>query len=107
MMSDEPKPDIEKIATELTKKLADDGKIVAGGWVGFAMACKLGETSPLQQDEMRKAFFAGAMHVFQSIMSFLEPGSEPTEKDADRMTQLSDELTRFQKQFEADLKARN
>ena len=45
------------------------------------------------------------MHVFTSIMSFLEPGLEPTDKDLDRMNKLSAELERFQKDFEAARKS--
>ena len=100
--------DETKLAEELTKALVDAGRLVEAGWVGMRLGCKLDKTSPTQQTEMRRAFFAGAMHVFTSMMSFLEPGSiEPTKNDMDRMTQLSEELTRFQKELEAHIRSRN
>jgi hypothetical protein len=99
--------EVRKIAEEVTKHLADGGELIEAGWIGLTVALKLQETSPTQQREMRQAFFAGALHVFTSIMAFLEPGQEPTEKDMDRMTQLSEELTRFQKELETHVRSRN
>ena len=46
---------------------------------------------------MRMAFFAGAQHVFDGIMTACEPGDEPADKDLPRldliMTYLSGCLT--------------
>ena len=92
---------------EFTKKLADKGLIIEAGWTGFVIACKLQDAPPIQLREMRKAFFAGAAHLFASMLAFLEPGHDATEKDMDRMSQLHAELERFQKEFEAQVKARN
>jgi hypothetical protein len=97
----------EKIGEQLTKKLVDDGKVIEGGWVGFVLACKLEDAPQHQLDDMRRAFFGGAMHLFSSILSFLEDGHEPTDKDMDRMSAVSDELVRFQKEFEALTKGQN
>jgi hypothetical protein len=106
-MSDERKAEMKKLVDAATRKLVDDGLLVEAGWVGFVIACKLGDAPPVQHIEMRKAFFAGAVHLFSSIMSFLEPGREPTDKDLKRMSQVCDELDRFQKEFEAHMKRRN
>jgi hypothetical protein len=48
---------------------------------------------------MRNAFFAGAQHVFGSIMQMLEPGEEATEKDLQRLTLINIELQEFLAQF--------
>jgi len=102
-------PDLKKVAEQLTKQLADNGRLVEAGWAGFMLATKLTEATaaPGQLSNMRKAFFAGAMHLFTSMLSFLEAGTEPTDTDLKRMDALSKELERFQKEFEAQLKQRN
>lgn len=51
---------------------------------------------------MRKAFFAGAQHLYASIMSFLEPGQEPTEKDEKRMEAIDKELRDYYEQFKKE-----
>ncbi len=104
----ESEPELKKIAEAMTKHLVDSGKLVEAGWVGLKLGLKLQEASQVQQSEMRWAFFAGAAHVFTSMMSFLEPGStEPTDKDLKRMDQLADELTRFQQELEARIRKHN
>lgn len=86
----------------LSKSLADDGKLIEAGFVGLcAMAMPPG--APLhQRSEMRKAFFAGAHHLFTSIMSILAPGSEPTAADLRRMTLIHEELQRFGAELQAE-----
>lgn len=55
----------------------------------------------VQIDEMRLAFFAGAQHLFASIMSVLSPDAEPTESDLANMTAISEELDEFLIEFKA------
>lgn len=86
---------------KLTASLVDAGKIIEGGWVGFSLAVLPEGVSQTQVDEMRKAFFAGAHHLFSSIMSVLDPGHEPTARDLRRMDQIYEELQAFKKDFEA------
>ena len=54
----------------------------------------------IQKDEMKNAFFAGASHLFTSIMSVLEPGDDPTEKDIKRVELISEELDRYLAEFQ-------
>jgi hypothetical protein len=80
---------------EITRKLIDEGRLVEAGWVGLRhMAIPL-DASPWQVENMRMAFFAGAQHLFGSIMSVLEPGEEATLNDLNRMTLISKELDEF------------
>lgn len=53
------------------------------------------DASADQLEEMRNAFFAGAQHLFSSIMTMFEPGDDPTEPDLDRMTLIDKELRAF------------
>lgn len=79
---------------ELTKKLADHGQIIEAGWVGLKHSI-LKDASDVQVNEMRKAFFSGAQHLFTSILSFLDSDEEPTANDLRRMEMVSVELEAF------------
>jgi len=103
-MSAEQDKRIQEAAKLLSKQLADKGSIIEGGWVGFKLVCGLQGAPVDQLAEMKKAFFAGASHLFSSIMCFLEPGTEPTDKDMDRITLIYEELQKFQKKLEAEIK---
>lgn len=82
-------------ARELEKHLADQGKIIEGGWAGFRVMAIPDNAPPVQIEEMRNAFFAGAQHLFTSMMSVLESGDEPTEADMRRISLIDVELTQF------------
>lgn len=78
----------------LTAKLADDGRLIEAGWA--VMKAKMLEGAPpIQVEEMRKAFYFGAQHLFASIVSVLDAGEEPTEQDLDRMSLIDAELKAF------------
>jgi hypothetical protein len=84
----------------LTRELTDSGKLIEAGWVGLRIACDLIDAPADQLREMRMAFFAGAQHLFGSILNVLEPGEEPTDKDLQRMDLIHTELDAFIKDFE-------
>ena len=83
----------------LTRELADSGKLIEAGWVGLRIACELEDAPAIQLEEMRNAFFAGAQHLFGSIMTVLDPGSGPTDKDLERMDLIDRELREFINDF--------
>lgn len=85
----------------LHDELADSGKLIEAGWVGMRLACDLVDAPADQLREMRMAFFAGAQHLFGSIMTVLEPGDEPTDKDLARMDMIDKELKTFIADFSA------
>jgi len=70
-------------------------------WNGFSRALKLDEAPSVQRIEMQKAFFAGAIALFSVVMNMLDPGTEPTEKDLQVMTEISEELKNYPKQTQA------
>jgi hypothetical protein len=80
--------------------LTDAGKIIDGGFVGFrALAIPEGATDS-EILALRMAFFAGAQHLFSSIMAVMDAGTEPTERDLHRMDLIHRELEAFGKDFE-------
>lgn len=90
--------------TAITQAFVDQGKLVEAGWLGFRLAC-WGATPNVpeaQLKECRQAFFAGAQHVFHSVMTMLEEGSEPTDADLRRMSNIDTELTAFLEAFKKE-----
>jgi len=84
---------------ELCRELVDKGLLIQAGWVALRLTAIHQDAQQNQLDEMRMAFFAGAQHLFGSIMGILEPDAEPTEADLRRMDQIHRELDTFLEQF--------
>ena len=83
----------------LSRELTDGGKLIEAGWLGLRIACELEDAPAIQLEEMRNAFFAGAQHLFSSIMTLLEPDAEPTDKDLERLDLIDGELMAFINDF--------
>ncbi len=87
--------DGREVIDELTKRLVDEGKLIEAGWVVMRMMALPKDAPQIQIDGMREAFFAGAQHLFSSIVTMLDPEAEPTERDLRRMTLINSELEAF------------
>lgn len=83
----------------LERELVDKGKLIESGWVGLRLAAIPEEAGKLQLEEMRNAFFAGAQHLFASIMDVLDDDREPTAADLARMGLIQSELDVFIRDF--------
>lgn len=70
-------------------------KHIEGGWQSYLKTCIPEDAPEVQRRECRQAFFAGAAVLFQSIMVTLDPGTEPTDKDMERMSHIQAELDAF------------
>ena len=84
----------------LSRELADQGKLIEAGWIGYRLAVMSPNAPPIQLQECKQAFFAGAQHLFSSLMTVLDPGAEPTESDLRRMDSMHIELQAFAAEFE-------
>ena len=84
----------------LERELVDKGKLIESGFVGLRLATIPLDAPAVQIEEMRNAFFAGAQHLFASVLTILEPGDEPTDTDLRRMDMIDAELKTFIKEFE-------
>ena len=100
-MTENDKRDV--VLIELSKQLTDRGKLIEAGWVGLRLAAIPVDAPQVQLDEMRIAFFAGAQHLFASIVAMMDPGAEPTEADLARMDQIKDELDSFIRVFKGKI----
>lgn len=83
---------IDEAAAKMTKDLIDGGKPIEAGFAAFAHFVIPKDAPPIQTREMRLAFMAGAEFVFQSIMSTLDPGENPTDDDMKRVEVIHDEI---------------
>lgn len=90
----------ERLAEAATHKLADEGLLIKAGFVGFMAACFPDGCPDNQRQELENAFMGGALHLWSSIMTFLDPGTEPTERDMRRMDMIADELRLFSELIE-------
>src|SRR5512142_1070958 len=89
------RPEMLKFMRELSKTLAKDGKLIETGFMSFQKFCIPPDAPHQQIVMMRMAFFAGAQHLFGSIMSVLDPEIEPTEEDLKVMDSINAELAKF------------
>ncbi len=90
---------LEKVARKLTEDLADNGKIIEGGWLGYKSMVLPPSAGEIQSKETRMAFYAGAAHLYASILCVLEPGNEPSARDLDRMQLIHIELENFNQEM--------
>lgn len=92
--------EINRIAAEVSKALADQGKLVEAGWAGYRVLVIPPDAPQIQIDESRTAFMAGAQHLFGSIMNILDPGEEESEADLRKMDLIDKELRAFAREME-------
>jgi hypothetical protein len=86
---------------QIAQGLTDNGRLIEAGWFGLRIASIPADAPQAQIDDMRDAFFAGAQHVFSSIIEMLDPEAEPTEADLARMSLIQAELDGFIDAFTA------
>jgi hypothetical protein len=87
--------EFHKLIVDITRGSAQEGKLIAIGWYGFAKHVMPPDVSEVQLRDMCIAFFAGADHLYSSIMSMLDPGVEETPGDLQRMEAIHHELEQF------------
>jgi hypothetical protein len=89
-----------EMAQEVTRELMEQGLIIEAGWRALELLWLLNPT-PVEREELRCAFYAGAMHVFRSIMCGLDDGMDETDDDMEKMANMHRELSCFEREFRA------
>jgi hypothetical protein len=97
-------PEMNKLVEQVTKKLMDEGRIIEAGWQSLRLMVVPASAPEMQLIEMRKAFFAGAQHLFASIMSVMDDSREPTENDLRRVEQIHMELEGFGEELQREIR---
>jgi hypothetical protein len=105
-MGESRRKKMRAIVEEASRQWIDGGKLIEAGWVSLRMMAIPENASKIQLDEMRNAFFAGAQHLFGTIMTVLDPGSEPTDADMRRLDLVHKELDEFIKEFERKIETK-
>jgi len=82
-------------AQSIAERFLDEGKLIEAGFAAFRLVIIPTDAPPGQVRALRNAYFAGAQHLFGTIMNALDPGSEPTERDEHRMELILKELDSF------------
>ena len=85
---------------QLERDLIDKGLLIEAGFASLRAMAMAPDAPPEQVHEMRMAFFAGAQHLFGSIMQTLDPEAEPTDADMRRMDRIDAELRAFIDDFQ-------
>jgi len=89
------KEEIREIALEITKNLTAEGKLIEGGFMAFKIIVMPPNVPDYQVRDMRLAFFAGAEHLFSSILAIMDSDREPTAADEKKMDLINAELAKF------------
>jgi hypothetical protein len=91
---------------QVTNLLIDEGRIIEAGWKTYEILAVPAGAPEIQRVESRRAFFAGAQHLFGSMLVSIDPDGEATAADEHRMAQIDAELTDFLDELEATSKRR-
>ncbi len=86
---------VKRVVKGLSEEWVDEGKLIEAGWSAMREMAIPTNASSNQVDDMRMAFFAGAQHLWSSVLTILSPDAEPTEKDIQRMELIDRELRAF------------
>jgi hypothetical protein len=81
------------ICDQIAKDLVDRGLLIRAG-AKVLLGLKLPQN---REEALRYAFFAGADHVFSTLMRVLDEGVDATEADMLRMTKIHEELEEWRK----------
>ena len=89
---------IKEIALEMATHAVKEGKLIEAGWSAFRIIIIHPEATAKQLENARMAFFAGAQHLYGSLISVLDPGAEPTANDLIMMEKIHNELEAWKKE---------
>ena len=91
--------DLPYLVRATVRAMVDQGRLIEAGWLSLCIMV-FPDASRGQQEQMRDVFFAGAQHVFASVVGMLSDDSEEiTESDLRRMDKVHEELNRFIEDF--------
>lgn len=79
----------------LMQKMNDQGRLIEAGWLSLRLAAVPMDAPQTQIDEMRNAFFAGAQHLFSSIMLMMTEGDDVEDQDLSTLEKIQQELDEF------------
>jgi hypothetical protein len=87
---------VDQAALELTRKLANEGKLVEAGFAAYVVVSKIGIDDPALP-RLRDCYMSAAEHLWASIMATLDAGDDATPADMRRMDAIQAELDAWRK----------
>lgn len=70
-------------------------KLIEKAWNSYATLVLPANAGPVQRDETRKAFYAGASVLFHTVLRALDDGDDATENDLALVDGISAEIDAF------------
>jgi len=95
----------DQVLQRLSRELTDEGRLIEAGWTILQSRMLPPDAPEGQLREMRLAYVAGAQHLWASIMTILEAGSEATSADLERMSKIDTELEALAQELELRIAA--
>lgn len=92
-------PDAKELFSIMAKELLNQCKIVEGGFSGYKTHIFPSGLPPFQEEELRNAFFAGAQHLYGTMMAVFSEAGDPSDEDMRNMDAIHTELKEFIKSF--------
>jgi hypothetical protein len=75
-------------------------KLILEGWNSFRREVIPSDAPAIQFEECRRAFYAGAFHLFFALQQIMDPASpDPTEADLRQMQELQHEFTAYAREL--------
>jgi hypothetical protein len=93
---------VDRAALELTRKLANEGKLIEAGFAAYVAVNKIGIDDPALP-KLRDAYMSAAEHLWSSIMATLDAGEKETPADMRRMDAIQAEIDVWREQKMAAL----
>ena len=89
-------PDLREQAIEFLEDLADDGRLLEGGFAAFS---QLFDASDDLLFFMRFAFMSGADHLWSSLKNIITPDKDLSEADKIRLDKIDEEMQSYRQEM--------
>jgi hypothetical protein len=80
---------------------ATSKRTIESAWIAYEREVLPANAGRVQRVETRRAFYAGALALFSSVMRGLGPGTEATEDDLRMLDGIQSELAQFARDIAA------
>lgn len=98
-------PALRKTVDQVVRKLADDGRLIEGGFAAFRHITMPADAPPEAIESARTVFMAGAQHLWGCMFGMVDESDDASPDDMRRMTLVNNELETWYAQFEKQLAA--
>lgn len=103
MTNEEQTKMINDFAQQLVEEAAKQGKLILAGWLALKLQAARGGATKQQLENLRMAYYAGAEHLFSSLMNIMDPNEEITNADMEKMGLISNELQAWREEVQKEL----